>query len=420
VRFKRVGPLLLAGVLVATSCSSSKSSKASSTTAASSGGATAVGLTPSTITIGTIADVGGPVPGILEGAIYGVQAYVAYLNSIGGVGGRKLVVKTGDSALACQTSTTAMQGLVNDVFAFVGNFVVNDACQAPVMQANPDVSNVSYSLSTTMGNLPNLYTVAPMPLGWRTGPLQYFKDHLSEGQLTAGGLYAASGNNPTTWSGVKAALTQTGYKVVYERATQPTETDFTADVLRMKSAGVQFLNLDIEDVATTVRVLDAAYQQNWHPKVIDTSGSYDAHFFKLLANPQAAEGIYNDQLFSLFLGEDSATTPEVKLFNEWMTKTKPGVSPDLFAMYGWAEGALFVEAVKKAGNNLTRASLATALKSITTFDDNGMIAASDPAGKKPATCWAIITIKNGKYVRVSPTDKGFTCNPGGYYYMPKS
>ncbi len=419
MRFKRVGPLLLAGVLVATSCSSSKSSNASNTTTASSGGATAVGLTPSTITVGTIADVGGPVPGILEGAIYGVQAYVAYLNSIGGVSGRKIVVKTGDSALACQTSTTAMQGLVNDVFAFVGDFVVNDACQAPVMQANPDVSNVSYALSTTMGNLPNNYTVAPQPLGWRTGPMQYFKDHLSEGQLTAGGLYAASGQNPVTWSGVKAALTQTGYKVVYERATQPTETDFTADVLRMKSDGVQFLNLDIEDVATTVRVLDAAYQQNWHPKVIDTSGSYDAHFFKMLANPQAAEGIYNDQLFSLFLGEDSATTPEVKLFNEWMTKTKPGVSPDLFAMYGWAEGALFVDAVKKAGNNLTRASLQTALKSITTFDDNGMIAASDPAGKKPATCWAIITIKNGKYVRVSPTDKGFTCNPGGYYYVGK-
>jgi hypothetical protein len=88
--------------------------------------------------------------------------------------------------------------------------------------------------------------------------------------------------------------------------------------------------------------LDAAYQQNWHPKVIDTSGS--------------------------------------------------------------------------------RANLQTALKRITSFDDNGMIAAADPSGKKPATCWMILTIKDGKYQRVQPTDKGFTCNPGDYYYVtpPKS
>jgi branched-chain amino acid transport system substrate-binding protein len=417
VRFKRVVPILLVGILVASSCSSSKKSAATGPSAGGSSAPTEAGLTPTTITVGTVADVGGPVPGILEGAIYGMQAYAAYINSVGGIDGRKLVIKTGDSALACQTSTTAMQSLVNQVFAFVGDFVVNDACQAPILQANPTLSNVSYALSKTMGDEPNNYPVAPQPPGWRTGPFQYFKDHLSDGQLNAGGLYAASGQNPITWGGLKGALTQVGYKVVYERATQPTETDFTADVIRMKSAGVQFLDLDVEDVATTARVIDAAYQQNWHPKVIDTSGSYDAHFFKLLANPTAADGIYNDQLFSLFLGEDSATTPEVKLFNDWMTKTKPGVSPDLFAMYGWASGALFTEAVKKAGSNLTRVSLQTALKGITSFDDNGMIAAADPAGKKPATCWMILTIKSGKYVRVAPATKGFTCNPGGYYYV---
>src|ERR1019366_3046236 len=110
-------------MLVAGACSSSKSSGAAKTPA---GAATEPGLTPTTITVGTVADVGGPVPGILEGAIYGMQAYAAYLNSIGGVNGRKLVIKQGDSALACATSTTAMQALVNDVFAFVGDFVVND------------------------------------------------------------------------------------------------------------------------------------------------------------------------------------------------------------------------------------------------------------------------------------------------------
>ncbi len=57
-----------------------------------------------------------------------------------------------------------------------------------------------------------------------------------------------------------------------------------------------------------------------------------------------------------------------------------------------------------------------ALKSIHSFDANGMLAQTDVGNKKPPTCWMLLKVQDGKFVRVLPADKGFTCTPSGYYY----
>jgi ABC-type branched-subunit amino acid transport system substrate-binding protein len=118
----------------------------------------------------------------------------------------------------------------------------------------------------------------------------------------------------------------------------------------------------------------------------------------------------------MFLGEDAKNVPEVKLFQKWMKKTHSDVTPDLFAMYSWASAALFVDALKAAGQNPTRASLLTALKNIHSFDDNGMVAPADVGNKKPPACWMLLKVNNGKFQRVLPKGKGYTCKPTGYYY----
>ena len=52
----------------------------------------------------------------------------------------------------------------------------------------------------------------------------------------------------------------------------------------------------------------------------------------------------------MFLGEDADKIPEVKLFNEWMKKTDPNQSVDLFALYGWLSARLFVDAMQQDGH----------------------------------------------------------------------
>ena len=64
----------------------------------------------------------------------------------------------------------------------------------------------------------------------------------------------------------------------------------------------------------------------------------------------------------------------------------------------------------------TRAGVMAALKKIDDFDANGLLAKTGPASKRPASCYAMITIKGGKYQRLDPAS-GLRCD-GGFIFAP--
>jgi branched-chain amino acid transport system substrate-binding protein len=373
-----------------------------------------VGVTPTQITLGNVVTLTGPIPGLFKGSQAGTDAYFKYINSQGGVNKRKLVMKSADDALNCNQNQTQTQDLIGSVFAFVGSFAVFDNCGAKVFAQNPTVADIHYLLSDDANKEVNGFSPQPAPPGFRTGPYKYYKQKYPDAVTKVGSLFAST--SPTTWANQKAAEESLGYKIIYERAVAPTETDWTADIIRMKNLGVQFWDLRNQNASFIAKMLAQAAQQNFKPKVIMTNSEYDASFFKLIADPTAANGVLTDQPFAMFLGEDANTVPEVNLFLKWMKKTNPDVTPDLFAMYSWASAALFVEALKAAGPNPTRASLIEALKNIHNFDNNGMVASADVGNKKPPGCWMLLQVNNGKFQRVLPKGKGYTCKPTGYYY----
>ncbi len=252
-------------------------------------------MTPTAITVGNVASVSGPVPGIFQGAPYGVDAFFAYINSQGGVNGRKLQRKFGDDGFNCNS--------------------------APVFQKNPNVADLAYVLDTDLENLSNNFSVSPQPPGWRTGPYIYYKEKYPD-HLNVGSLYSNSAGGTFSWHGMRAAAESVGYKMVYERAVGPTETDFTSDVLRMRAAGVNFLATSGLDPNSIARLVNTVRQQKWDP-LIEAGGSIYAVDYLKLFNPGAGDGVLQDQAFAMFLGEDAADTPEVGLFDTWMKKHPP-------------------------------------------------------------------------------------------------
>jgi ABC-type branched-subunit amino acid transport system substrate-binding protein len=405
--------------LVAVSCSSSSKKAAnpvsSTSTQPTTNKASDVGVTPTQITLGNVAVLSGPVPGLFQGSPYAVDAYFNYINSQGGVYGRKLVLKSGDDGLTCNLDESVTKDLSTQVFAFVGSFTVLDSCGATVFEAAPEIPDVSFSLTPASKKLSNLYSPQPNPPNFRTGSFLYMKQKFPTAVTAVGSLYTNNVGATESFNEQKSAMESVGYKVVYSRAYAATESQFTSDIIKMRSAGVQFLWLTDTDDATAARVLNEALQQNWHPQVIMSDSQYDANFVKL-ADPKAIDGMWADEQFALFQGEDQTSVPEVGLFQTWMQKTHPGFPPDLFATYSWAAAALFVQALKAAGPNPTRAGLYDALKNIHNFDDNGMLPVTDVGAKKPPTCYLIMQRQGAKWVRISPPDKGFTCEPGGYQF----
>ncbi|HEY2301698.1 MAG TPA: ABC transporter substrate-binding protein [Acidimicrobiales bacterium] len=420
---RRLVAVGIAVLLVAVACSSSKKSASTATTGGttastqSTAGNTAsdVGVTPTQITLGNVSTLTGPIPGLFAGGPAGTDAYFQYINSQGGVFGRKLVLKTGDDGLNCNQYLTQVQALAPTVFGFVGSWSDFDNCGANYFTANPTIPDVHYLLQNQTYAEPNGFTPQPQPPGFRTGPYQYYEQQYPNAVKHVAGLWAAT--STTTWTDQKAAMQSVGFTIVYDRAIQATETDFTADIVRMKSLGVQYLDLRNEDETKIAAVMNAAAQQNWHPQVVITNSEYDATFVHLLSNASNGAGILTDQPFAMFLGEDAQSTPSVALFNTWMKKTHPSQKVDLFAMFSWASAELFVDALKQAGQNPTRQGVLTAIKGMHNFDANGLLAAADVGNKKPPACWMLLQVQpDGTFKRILPTGSGYTCNPTGYFY----
>jgi ABC-type branched-subunit amino acid transport system substrate-binding protein len=197
-------------------------------------------------------------------------------------------------------------------------------------------------------------------------------------------------------------------KLVYDQSFGATTSDFTAQVFRMKTAGVRFL-IVTGDYSNYVKVLQNADQQDLKLDVFNPiSNAYDPRFIQL-AGPLAEKTIiYSNQV--MFDGEDAAAVPEVGEFNSWLERVDTSATPDVFALYGWTACKMFVQAAIAAGPNLTRDALRAVLAGVTSFDGNGLLAQANPAAKEPPTCYLMLQVQNGAWQRRDDPDSGFRCD----------
>lgn len=404
------------GPKAAPSSGSAQAGGASPTTLVG-GGATDVGVTPSRIVIGNISTLSGPVPGLFRGAVAGTQAFAAYQNNKGGVFGRSLVVKAVDDRLDGGQNRTHVAALSKEVFAFVGSMSVTDEPGVEELRAN-GVPDVSFALSRPRQQLPTNFSPQPLAPGWRLGSLNYFKEKFGDSVTKkVAGFYTDVASGRDAYNGQRAAATATGWEYVYERPLSTAESNYTGDALRMRERGAQAIFM-LSDVTNLARMAKAIEQQGLELALPNyNANAYDPRFLQLAGS--AAEGAIIDQTVNMYLGEDREQIPEIDLFLSWMKKAAPGVQPDIFAAFAWASGRLFVQALEAAGPAPTRAGLVNELKKIDDFDANGMLAPAGPASKRPPTCFIVIKVEGGRFVRADPP-RGMICDKGGHYRPPGS
>ena len=382
-----------------------------STPSGGNGGATDLGVTANAIQVANVSDLSGPVPGLFQGAVVGTRAYFNYVNSQGGVYGRQLDLQPVDSQTDCNQTQNAYNSEINKVFDFVGGFALYDNCAAQVLSQHTSVPSVQYMLSAPALALPNNFSVDPIQPGeYTNGYFKYYNTKLGGDVQHVGTVYPNIPSAVAQEEGFQNSAQTVGWKFVYTRAADATETNFQTDVIRMQSEGVKIVFLAATNAENAAILISEIRQQNWNPVII-APVAYASNFVQLVGGPQAAEGILGAQLFSLFFNaSDASAIPEVALFQQWMQRTAPSQALDLEGMYGWAEAALFVQALKAAGPRATRASLLTALHGIKQFSDNGMIGQADPGQRQPTNCYVLWRIHNGQFERVDSPASSYRCD----------
>ena len=91
------------------------------------------GVTATSVTVGQVDDLSSPIPGLFKGAEDGTKAYFAYINSQGGVNGRKIKLDAQDSTFQGGQVATATGTQIRTDFALVGGFSLLDSAEKPLI-----------------------------------------------------------------------------------------------------------------------------------------------------------------------------------------------------------------------------------------------------------------------------------------------
>jgi ABC-type branched-subunit amino acid transport system substrate-binding protein len=377
--------------------------------AGGNGGATDVGVTANQILLGNVADLSGPQPGLFQSAINGTNAYVAYINSLGGIYGRQLKVDVADSQTTCEGDRNGHQQLINKVFAFSGSFALNDQCGATVLAQHKDVPDAHIAVTPSANALPNNFSVNPVGSTVNTGPFALIARKYGHTKVQHTGFLWANlpAVNNVAGLSIKAGQ-KAGWNFIVHQSVSPTSTDFTPQIIQMRQRGVQvfYTLFDAQELAEFVR---NANQQNFHPLIVAPL-VYDQTFFTQLGGASLANGIVGFNGATLFFSrQDAQNIPSVALFQKWYAAVTHNGPADTFAADAWAETELLVNAIAAAGPDLTRQGVLAQLRKVHSFDANGFFAPSDPADKKPGTCFVPWIIKNGQYLRTDTSPTKFRC-----------
>ena len=401
--------------------------------------ATDVGITPTEIRIGVIADTGSQLaPGLFQGAVDGVQAWADYMNEKeGGLAGREIVIDTYDSKLTAEDARNAIIDACSKNFAVVGTaalFVNNvddlveckDAKGAatglpdfPIVTTEivHQCSPVSWGI-----NPPGIdcATKDQNPQTYR-GPLgatHYYLKEFGKKSLHGTFLYpsdlksAKNSQVPAFTAQQKAGIKQDSTFDVSALAPQSAYTPF---VQAMKDSGATYARHGGNDAQWIALRKEAKIQGVNTVKVWDCSlQCYDKDLVSS-ANAADMEGQYVWVPFIPF--EEASTSKAEQNFLKYIGRDKA----DGFSLQAYSSGLFLRDVInavtKDAGNNaVTRSAVLEAAPTVTSFNADGMLAETNVGQHLPSPCYALLQIKGGKFVRVFPTKKGtLDCNPKNVY-----
>lgn len=380
---------------------------------------THIGVTAHSITVGNVAW-----SAIFGGAKVGTEAYFDYVNSKGGVNGRKIQVTAQDTGYSGTKDAALTEAAMKKDFALVGGFSIVQTSAGKLLAKNPGMPDVQVTVTPANNKLPNLVSPVPLQGGWQEGSLLYFKRQDPKGVAKAAAMVADNPSAVDAWEGQEATMKHLGYKIVYETTFPESVTynDFVSDVEAMKAKGVKMLFIEQNPTLYASSLIKALDNETFHPMVILGASTYSNTLIPKSGGAAATNGMWLEQDAALYVGTDAKAVPAVTTFLHWIkVATSSATSLTLFDLYGWLSAQLFTQALKNAGKNPSRGSLLKALSKITSFTGTHIETPVNPAAKTVSNCYLIGRIKNGQWVRktdppVNGGNHGYRCT--NQYYIP--
>src|SRR3954470_22311426 len=325
------------------------------------------GVTAKTVTIGGTFPLTGPAQ------LYGVipkaeNAYFQWVNAHGGVNGRKINFKYYDDGYNPALTVPMTHKLVQQdhVFAIYGSLGT-----APTLATRDYLNKAKIPqvlVATGDSYWGAQYKKYPWTMGFQPdypGESRIYGNFIASKvpQAKIGVLMQDDAYGQNYYDGLVQGLGDAKSKIVDVEKYDATQTDVSQQVVKLKASGANVFAL-FALPTQTITALVVATKVGWHPVTFINNVSSSPLFMSLAQ--KAGANVQNDitatYVYDVWNNPDSATT---KLYESILAKYDAGASPlDANNLYGVANAATMVHALKMAGKALTRSALMDALTNL--------------------------------------------------------
>ena len=317
------------------------------------------GVTATEIKIGSFQALSGPVAAIGVPVKKGLDAYFNWVNANGGIHGRTIKLIVADDAFNPSNTVVEVKRMVESdkVFAMIcglgapGNLAVVDYLEA---QKVPYVYQAAGAGALTIP--PRRYVFGVQPNYTTEGALavKYLLENKKAKKIAI--VYRNADDGKEELAAVKNYLSAKGMKLAAEVPIEATATDFSADIVKLTQAGVDSIIVMLF-VPQSANFVKQAKQLGLTKQNYLLTYSNADPTFAAIAGP-AAVGVE-----SLAWVDVDFTNPEAEFIKIYQA-TFPGEIPNAYAVAGMIAAEIFTEALRRAGPQLTREKLITALESM--------------------------------------------------------
>jgi branched-chain amino acid transport system substrate-binding protein len=350
------------------------------------------GVTPTQITLGATIPITGPAAAY--GSVgRGADAYFKYVNSKGGVFGRKIDYKYLDDEFDVAKTITLTRQLVeqDQVFAIFNSVGTEHALairsylndrKVPQLFIGSGVSK----LATEHAKYPWSMGYLPSFAGEGAVYGRYIATHRPTARIAV--LYENSDFGKDMLNGLRHGLGGKG-KIVGTQAYEVADADVASQLAKLKSSGADTLMLFATPKFAIFGYV-GAFRLGWHPQVYVTSVSISPDIMKIArvaTSRKQVEGSVSIAFVKDPTAKQWAKDRTVRLYKSIMQRFLPSAkSDDVFNYYGMAVAYTMVDTLRKAGRNLTRAGVlkaATHLNEVNPFLLPGVRIQTSPSDYYP-------------------------------------
>ncbi|TXL71359.1 hypothetical protein FHP25_30160 [Vineibacter terrae] len=322
------------------------------------------GVTKDEIVLGGTNALTGAVAAVCYGVSHGSLAHFKKVNEQGGINGRKIRYELLDDAYSAQRAIGNTRRLIQQeqVFAIFGGCGTATAAGVLSIVERGDVPYLfPYAGLDKLVDPPKKHIFGLLPLypSQYTTLLPYViaQSKPKTAALLSNNIAGAD----EIRAAVKAILAKAGVEVVLDELMEVTSPERAAYVLKVKDKNPDLLVLS-DTAPGGARLFIELERQNWKPKMVTgISTLTDESFLRAAAKLAEGQLIAPGVVLPPTAAQSKSCVEELAAYNK-------DIAPSHFTMFGCLVARVLVEGLRRAGPDLTREKLISALESIKEYD----------------------------------------------------